>query len=41
MHFILTGRDGHGGGGVERAWSTVNLAPGTGPFLVTVAEHGR
>jgi hypothetical protein len=36
MHFRLTARDGHpGGGGVNSADTTVNLAAGTGPFLVT------
>jgi hypothetical protein len=36
MHFRLTVRDGHiGGGGVNSADTTVSLATGTGPFLVT------
>ena len=36
MHFRLTVRDGAlGAGGVDSASTTVNLAPGTGPFLVT------
>ncbi len=34
MHFILTARDGIGGR-AETPLVTVNLAPGTGPFLVT------
>ena len=37
LHFRLTARDGHpAGGGVGRARTrSLNLAPGTGPFLVT------
>jgi uncharacterized repeat protein (TIGR01451 family) len=36
MHFRLTARDNNpGGGGVNNAETTVNLAPGTGPFKVT------
>lgn len=36
MNFRLTARDGRaGGGGVNSADTVVNLAPGTGPFLVT------
>ncbi|GAA1875066.1 M12 family metallo-peptidase [Asanoa iriomotensis] len=36
MHFRLTARDGHsGGGGVSNAETAVTLAPGAGPFLVT------
>ena len=36
MHFRLTARDGNvGGGGVGSADTTVRLAPGTGPFLVS------
>ena len=36
MHFRLTARDGHpGAGGISSADTTVNLAPGTGPFVVT------
>jgi uncharacterized repeat protein (TIGR01451 family) len=36
MHFRITARDGNpGGGGVNNADTTVNLAPGSGPFLVT------
>ncbi len=36
MHFRLTARDGNAaGGGVGNAETTVNLAPDTGPFLVT------
>jgi hypothetical protein len=36
MHFRLTARDGHpGAGGISSADTTVNLAAGTGPFLVT------
>ena len=34
MHFILTGRDGHGGV-AQSSLVQLNLAPGTGPFLVT------
>ncbi len=35
MHFRLTARDTRpGGGGVGNAETTVNLAPGTGPFLI-------
>ncbi len=36
LHFRLTARDGHpAGGGVASSDTVVNLAPGTGPFLVT------
>ena len=36
MHFRLTARDGHsGGGGVGNAETAITLAPGAGPFLVT------
>jgi hypothetical protein len=36
LHFRLTARDGSsGGGGVNSADTTLTLAPGTGPFLVT------
>jgi hypothetical protein len=36
MHFRLTARDGHsGGGGVSNAETAVTIAPGAGPFLVT------
>ncbi|GIF72985.1 M12 family metallo-peptidase [Asanoa siamensis] len=36
MHFRLTARDGHpGGGGVANAETAITLAPGAGPFLVT------
>ncbi|MEV4539608.1 M12 family metallo-peptidase [Asanoa sp. NPDC049518] len=36
MHFRLTARDGHsGGGGVGNAEVAVTLAPAAGPFLVT------
>ncbi|SNS60313.1 Putative Ig domain-containing protein [Asanoa hainanensis] len=36
MHFRLTARDGHsGGGGVANADVAVTLAPAAGPFLVT------
>ncbi len=36
LHFRLTVRDGSdGGGGVNSADTTLTLAPGTGPFLVT------
>ena len=39
MHFRLTARDGHpAGGGIESSDTTISLAPGTGPFLVT--SHG-
>ena len=36
LHLRLTARDGHpSGGGVASSDTVVNLAPGTGPFLVT------
>jgi hypothetical protein len=36
IHFRLTARDGHPhGGGVASSDTVLNLAPGTGPFLVT------
>ncbi|GIF63045.1 hypothetical protein Ais01nite_10800 [Asanoa ishikariensis] len=36
MHFRLTARDGHsGGGGVANAEVAITLAPSAGPFLVT------
>ena len=39
LHFRLTARDGHpAGGGIESSDTTISLAPGTGPFLVT--SHG-
>jgi hypothetical protein len=36
MHFRLTARDGHlGGGGIANAETAIRLAPGAGPFLAT------
>ena len=41
MHFRLTARDGHpAGGGIESSDTTISLAPGTGPFLVTSQGAG-
>ncbi len=41
MHFRLTARDGRvGGGGIGFAETTVNLAPGTGPFQITSVGNG-
>lgn len=40
MHFRLTTRDGHpGAGGISSADTTVDLAPGSGPFLVTSQDR--
>ncbi|HEX4492814.1 MAG TPA: M12 family metallo-peptidase [Acidimicrobiia bacterium] len=40
LHFRLTARDGHpGAGGISSADTTVRLAPGSGPFLVTSQAH--
>ncbi|MEV4755849.1 M12 family metallo-peptidase [Micromonospora sp. NPDC049559] len=41
LHFRLTARDGHpGGGGVGSADTALVLAPGAGPFLVTSQAAG-
>ena len=41
LHFRLTARDGHpAGGGIESSDTTLTLAPGTGPFLVTSQGAG-
>jgi hypothetical protein len=40
LHFRLTARDGHpGGGGIGRADTELLLANGTGPFLVTSQDN--